>query len=118
MNSSNLHLYLYFVDREAPNVICANDQSVQTDDGKPTAVVVWAEGQARDNSGNVSRLVCDRQSGTNFTIGKTTVNCEAIDGSENRAECSFKVIVIGICFMHRVSVLLSYRFVCCCGRGS
>ena len=76
-------------------MICTADQSVQTDNGKPTAVVVWAEGKANDNSGKVSRLVCDRQSGTNFTIGKTTVTCEAFDGSGNSAECTFQVIVTG-----------------------
>ena len=61
-------------------------------------MVVWAGGNASDNSGNVSHLTCDRQSGTNFTIGQTTVTCEAVDWSGNRAECSFQVNVTGTSF--------------------
>ena len=98
---------LYFVDEEAPKVFCADDQSIETDNGKPAAVVEWAEVTARDNSGNVSRLVCDRQSGTNFAIGETTITCQAFDQSGNRAECSFQVMVIGNCFMERYCFLCS-----------
>ena len=69
-------------------------------------MVVWAAGNASDNSGNVSHLTCDRQSGTNFTIGQTTVTCEAVDGSGNRAECFFLVVVTGNMFYGHFSIIL------------
>ena len=58
-------------------------------------MVAWDGPKASDNSGNVSRVFCNPQSGTNFTIGQTTVICEAVDGSGNRAACSFQVNVTG-----------------------
>ena len=60
-----------------------------------TAMVEWEGPKASDNSGNVSHIICNPQSGTNFTIGQTDVICEAVDGSGNRASCSFQVNVTG-----------------------
>ena len=83
---------------EVPTISCNETQSVQTEKEKPTAMVVWEDPHASDNSGNVS-VTCDPPSGTNFIIGHTAVTCEADDGSGNRAECSFQVAVTGI-FMY------------------
>ena len=71
-----------------------DDLSVQTDEGKPTAMVIWEGPYASDNSENVF-VTCYPPSGTNFTIGHTTVTCGAVDGSGNSAECSFQVNVAG-----------------------
>ena len=62
--------------------------------GKPTAKVTWKDLTISDNSGKVS-VTCDPQAGTEFTIGKTVVTCEAIDGSGNTDACSFQVNVTG-----------------------
>ena len=84
---------LIFIDNEAPQIICIEDQSIQADEGS-TAMVIWKSPLASDNSGNVS-VTCNPQSGANFTIGLAIVICEAIDGSENSASCSFQVNVTG-----------------------
>ena len=68
---------------------------MNTDNGLDTAIVLWDGPKISDNSGNVSHVICNLQSGTNFTIRKTPVICEAFDGSGNRAECSFQVNVMG-----------------------
>ena len=80
---------------EAPVITCVSNQSFNTDKSIDTAMVVWEGPKALDNSGNVSIIICDPQSGTNFTIGQTNVFCEAVDGSGNRALCSFQVNVTG-----------------------
>ena len=80
---------------EAPVITCVSNQTVDTGKGRDTAIVEWEDSKASDNSGNVSRVICNPQSGTNFTIGQTTVICEAFDGSGNRAACSFQVNVTG-----------------------
>ena len=58
-------------------------------------MVTWEDPTASDNSGAISHVTCDLQSGANFTIGETVVLCEAVDGSGNKAECSFQVNVTG-----------------------
>ena len=82
-------------DTEAPRIACGRDQLVNTDKGKPTTMIVWQD-HAVDNSGGVPGVTCDPQSGENFSIGQTTVTCEAVDGSGNRAECHFRVNVTGV----------------------
>ena len=89
---------LLYLDNEAPNVSCVENQSRATDKGKPTAETKWELPVASDNSGNVS-VTCDPMSGTNFTIGQTPVTCESVDGSGNRAFCSFSVNVTGKYFL-------------------
>ena len=91
-------IYIY-IDSESPKVICREDLSVQTDEGKPTAMVIWNDPFVSDNSGNVS-VTCNPQSGAEFTIGHTTVICKAVDGSKNEAACSFQVNVTGLCTNH------------------
>ena len=80
---------------EAPVITCVGNQLINTDKGMDTAMVLWEGPKASDNSGNVSRIICNPQSGTSFSIEETTVTCEAVDRSGNKAECSFQVIVIG-----------------------
>ena len=85
----------WFTDIEAPTLTCVEDKSVHTDEGKPTALVVWEEPDASDNSGNVY-VTCDPPSGTNFPIGQTTVTCNAVDESGNNITCYFQVYATGI----------------------
>ena len=79
---------------ELPNIICPEDQSVEIQD-KSMVTVVWNEPQAIDNSGNVTVIGCDKQSGANHTIGLIKVTCIAIDGSGNAATCGFKITING-----------------------
>ena len=76
-------------------ITCVSNQFVDADSGMDTAMVTWEDPKASDNSGNVSRVFCDPQSGTNFTIGQTNVICETTDGSGNNATCAFQVNVTG-----------------------
>ena len=90
-----------FVDNEAPKLVCKDDQSFQTDEGEPTAIVQREEAiRVSDNSGSVSHVSCNPQLGTNFSIGLTAVSCEAVDESGNRAKCSFQVNVTGTIFTY------------------
>ena len=83
-----------FTDYEAPTVNCVEGQTSQAEKGKATGMVLWKDPIASDNSGNVS-VTCDPPSGTHFKIGERPITCEAVDGSGNRAECSFPVTLIG-----------------------
>ena len=57
-------------------------------------MVKWDDPLASDNSGKVS-VTCDPDSGTDFTIGDSEVTCKALDGSGNKAICSFPVYIRG-----------------------
>ena len=76
-------------------ITCVSNQSVNTDNGLDSAMVEWEVPKVSDNSGNVSQVICNPKSGTNFPIGRTIVTCEAVDGSGNRAACSFQINVTG-----------------------
>ena len=91
---------MFSVDNEAPLLACNDDQSFQTAEGEPTAMVKREEAiRISDNSGSIAHVSCIPQLGTNFSIGQTEVSCEAVDGSGNRAECSFQLNVIGTIFV-------------------
>ena len=66
----------------------ANDQS-------PTVAVVWKTPNATDDSGHHPNVSCNRISGTDFIVGKTTVKCKAVDRSGNSATCRFEIMVTG-----------------------
>ena len=61
----------------------------------PTVAVVWKEPNATDDSGHYPEVSCNRLSGTDFTVGTTTVTCEAVDRSGNKAACMFNIEVTG-----------------------
>ena len=61
-----------------------------------------------DNSGIVVYVSCNPQSGIDFNIGQTVVTCQAVDGSGNRAECSFDVNVKGK-WLCNVSYLVCFK---------
>ena len=123
----SLNYILSIADNEVPSLVCTDDKSVLAAERKPTAIAIWKDLIASDNSGIVS-VTCDPQSGAEFTIGQTPVTCEAVDGSGNRAQCSFQVIVKGKCLCSIISQMLislksfciglEYSYIynrCCCG---
>ena len=101
---------------EAPVITCVGNQSINTGKGVDTAMIVWEGPKASDNSGNVSHVICNPQSGTNFTIGQTNVICEAVDGSGNKAACAFQVNVTGkyLSIIHVKHIKMSRVFVFIC----
>ena len=83
-------------DAEDPTIrTCPSNQSLETDFGKPTAVVSWTNVNATDNSRQLPAVTCDAESGSQFGIGKTEVICEAVDVAGNRATCMFTVNIQG-----------------------
>ena len=71
-----------------------SDIIVNTDFNSATALVIWQEPPARDNSGQVTRT-STHKSHTNFPIGTTTVSYTASDPSGNFVARSFTVTVVG-----------------------
>ncbi|XP_070537245.1 scavenger receptor cysteine-rich domain superfamily protein-like [Ptychodera flava] len=91
MNSCNFTVAI--IDEEKPSILCPDNINITTDPGEPTAVVNWTFPNATDNSGNVT-VTGSRRSGTNFTIGLTTVQYNATDPSGNMDTCYLNVTVI------------------------
>ena len=87
--------YLY-LDIEDPTIIsCPANQTKDTAPGLSTAVAVWADLQATDNTGVTPTVTYSLESGSQFEIGQTEVICEARDPSGNKAFCSFTIDVTG-----------------------
>ena len=104
----------YLTDAEDPQIICVEDLVKQTDDGLPTAMVAWEKLTATDNSGNVSDVICNPPSGTNFTIGQTVVTCEVVDRSVNRAVCHFNVNIRGKIILFYSKANKQFRVISIC----
>ena len=92
---SNIVRPLFTTDIEDPAIQCPSNQNVDTIVNKATAVAVWAEPEASDNSGQRPNVSCNIESGSQFVIGQTEVTCQACDAFGNRAECRFTVKVKG-----------------------
>ena len=76
-------------------ISCPANQTSNTDPGQSTALVVWQDPSATDNSGDRPTVVCNPPSGTSFPIGSTKVTYTALDGYGNTDSCSFYVDIIG-----------------------
>ena len=76
-------------------VLCPQNQTHPTEPEQATAVVVWNDPEAVDNSNQEPNITCIPKSGTRFPIGRTNVNCAAQDESGNMAKCNFEVDVQG-----------------------
>ena len=87
---------MHMLDRETPDFeMCPVYQELNTKPGQLTAVAVWQNPSATDNSGDKPTVTCKPSSGSNFAIGQTLVTCEAVDGSGNINICSFQIYVKG-----------------------
>ena len=60
----------------APSLICPANQTIATDHGQSTALVVWTKPSV-DFPVEVSIEMCEPASGSKFAIGETKVVCEA-----------------------------------------
>ena len=87
-------MYFVFVDQAPDFKSCPAHQYKHTKPENSTALVVWKDPEAVDNSGFEPVVTCYPPQG-NFSIGYTKVFCEAVDQSGNTATCSFNVIVKG-----------------------
>ena len=66
-----------------------------TDPGLAVGSVSWSDAVATDNTGSLS-VSPDIASGSNFTVGVTTVTYNTTDPSGNPATCSFTVTISGM----------------------
>ena len=76
-------------------IACPTNQTVNTDPSQAYATVVWTDPQVTDNSGQISTIICDIKSGSQFRIGETEVICQAVDSTGNQENCTFTVKVKG-----------------------
>ena len=83
------------LDKEAPTLNCPTNQTLENNSGEPTAVVVWPDLYASDNSGKNPSVTCSEDSGSKFLIGQNEIVCQAWDMNRNSATCTFTVDVIG-----------------------
>ena len=86
----------FLSNTEAPKVNCPTNQTLETDLNKSTALVVWTDLIATDNSKLTPTVICNAQNGSKFEIGDTHVVCQAVDQAGNQATCSFTVSVLGM----------------------
>ncbi|XP_072025497.1 hyalin-like [Amphiura filiformis] len=89
-NNATCEFSITIFDTEPPEFNCPN-QSQNTEPNKPFANVTWGDLHASDNSGEMPHITCNRESESQFNIGRTVVSCEAVDESGNYAVCSFIV---------------------------
>ena len=89
-------MFYRHTDTEAPNIECPSNLSKSTEDEKSTALVLWKQPNATDNSGYVKEVTCSTQAGSLFPIGQTKVTCEAVDDAGNNASCHFFVDIVGM----------------------
>ncbi|KAJ8021035.1 Hyalin [Holothuria leucospilota] len=81
-------------ETEPPSVDCPADITQNTDDERPTAMVLWEDPVAEDNSGVIDRVESQPESGSEFMIGETEVTVLAYDAAGNIGVCTFTVTVI------------------------
>jgi len=90
-------------DLELPVIVVPSNFSVNADNAAG-AIVAFAL-SATDNVGVVA-LSCNHNSGTQFPVGQTVVNCEASDAAGHRVTGSFVVSVIS--WRDQLSNLIQY----------
>ena len=88
-------IYISLTDNEDPAISCPDSQTVNTDTSQSFATVTWTDPEGSDNSGQNPTITCGAMSGSQFEIGETKVDCEALDVSEKQKTCSFTITVEG-----------------------
>ena len=84
-------------DKESPRFkVCPSNQTISTEPGQATAVVIWGDLTATDNSNQEPNITCVPTSGTRFQIGEANVLCQAQDMAGNLEVCNFVVDVMGM----------------------
>ena len=87
---------LFNLDVEDPVILsCPANQTMNTVSSQSTAIAVWTDLKATDNSGIAPSINCSFESGSQFEIGQTEVICEARDPSGNHEICTFIIEVTG-----------------------
>ena len=93
-NTATCSFDVTITDDEEPTITCPAPINVNVDEGICGAVVEFDTPEGFDNSGDVTvTQIAGPMSGSEFTIGTTTVTFQVEDASGNTATCSFDVTV-------------------------
>jgi hypothetical protein len=95
-DEANIGCTFYVIVRDAqkPALACPANIEKSNDPGLCSAVVTYTPPTVTDNCPNVGPPSCSPPSGTTFPVGAITVNCTAIDASNNVGVCSFTITVV------------------------
>ena len=89
-------MFFHFLDMESPVFkFCPQNQNHPTEPGQSTALVVWNDPKAVDNSNQKPNITCIPKTETRLPIGQTNVICTAQDKSGNMGKCNFVVDIQG-----------------------
>ncbi|XP_033118182.1 hyalin-like [Anneissia japonica] len=93
-NTGNCSFSFYIFDVTAPNIVCPDNVTIDTNAGANTAVVTWTSAIVSDNCCEDEIIVSyNATNGTNFKIGVTEVSFTAVDCYGNQDECVFIIDV-------------------------
>lgn len=90
-NVGNMQLEVYKIDKTAPVVSVPSD--ITTKSTSSSGAVVTYVATAHDDIDGDIIPTCSPPSGSTFAIGKTIVNCKAIDNAGNTGTASFNILV-------------------------
>ena len=88
-------LLFFLTDKEAPDLQCPEDISLQVFTGNTSVRVYWDEPMVSDNSEGVVHVTSFHKSGDLFQFGSTEVDYIASDESGNINGCKFTVTIEG-----------------------
>src|SRR5262249_8956163 len=89
-NQANCNFTVTLVDGDAPTIRCPNNITMELPATQTSAVIAYPPPTVTDNLPGVT-VSCAPPSGSTFPLGVTTVNCTAVDVTNNRSTCSFNV---------------------------
>lgn len=90
-NSSTTAFTVTVVDQAAPVVTVPANMTVEAT--SPSGASVTYSASANDNVDGSVPVICTPMSGSTFSLGETTVTCEATDAVGNKGSSSFNVTV-------------------------
>ncbi len=96
-------------DNEKPSFECPANQEIVANYTSPLPLVTWPDPEVTDNSGDTPEVICYPPSGSNFTIGETSVSCSAEDKHGNVRQCSFSIHILGRYFVIDVDLKLKKK---------
>ena len=74
---------------------CPANQTLSVSTTESAVTAMWSKPTATDNSGVIPTVTCDHDVASQFNIGRSIIQCKAIDTSGNQAVCRFTINVIG-----------------------
>ena len=95
-NRNKTLLYSIFLDDEPPKLTCPKDIHVKKTSEGDTVKIHWPLPVYEDNSGETVTLFTESVRGSGFRVGRYQVKYEAADRSENKAFCTFAIVVSGL----------------------